>query len=180
MALIFTKKVDEFTFAFKCLSGGFVGVVLVTPDGNVICQKETGKSYFRFPGGGICPEDGDLFEANSQEDFLEMAKKAAVREIEEETGSVIDASRLQLLGFSTTEDEQDKGGGKSYMRTFFSYKFLPGEKIPSGQWQSQENEEKVEYQFYQIPIQQKRASLEGIRLSGLHFAALIAFLRAPQ
>ena len=176
---IFTKKVDEFTFAFKCLSGGFVGVVLVTPDGNVICQKENGKSYFRFPGGGIDLEDGDLFEANSQEDFLGIAKKTAVREVQEECGLTIDIARLQLLGFSMVEDEQDKGGGKSYMRTFFSYQLLPEERKPDN-WVSEENGEKVEYQFYQIPIQQKRASLEGIRLSGLHFAALIAFLRAPQ
>jgi 8-oxo-dGTP pyrophosphatase MutT (NUDIX family) len=180
MALIFTKKVDEFFFAFKCLSGGFVGVVLATPDGNVICQKESGKSYFRFPGGGIDLEDGDLFEANSQEDFLGIARKTAVREVREECGISIDISRLQLLGFSMVEDEQDREGGKSYMRTFFSYRFLPGEEIPSGHWTSEENGEKVEYQFYQIPVQQKRASLEGIRLSGLHFAALIAFLRAPQ
>ena len=179
MALIFTKKVDEFLFAFKCLAGGFVGVVLVTPDGNVICQKETGKNHFRFTGGGIDLEDGDLFEANSQEDFLGIARKTAVREVKEECGLSIDASHLRLIGFSMVEDEKDKNGGKSYMRTFFSYQLLPEERKPD-KWVSEENGERIDYEFHQIPVEKKRANLEGIRLSGLHFAALIAFLRAPQ
>lgn len=178
--VIFTKKVDEFIFAFKCLVGGFVGVILVNPDGKIICQKETNKDHFRFAGGGIDSEDGDLFEANSQEDFLEIARKTAVREVKEECGLSIDTSRLRFLGFSMTEDEKDREGGKSYMRTFFSYKFLPKEKVPDNQWSSEENGEKIEYQFYQIPVEKKRANLEGVRLSNLHFAALIAFLRAPQ
>ncbi|HNW96719.1 MAG TPA: NUDIX hydrolase [Candidatus Paceibacterota bacterium] len=178
--VIFTKKVDEFTFEFKLLSGGFVGVILVTPNGKIVCQKETNKDYFRFPGGGIDQEDGDLFEANSQEDFLGIARKTAVREVKEECGLSIDISRLRFLGFSMTEDEKDREGGKSYMRTFFSYKFLPEEKILGNQWSSEENGERIEYQFRQIPVEKKRANLEGIRLSSLHFAALIAFLRAPQ
>jgi 8-oxo-dGTP pyrophosphatase MutT (NUDIX family) len=180
--IIFTKKIDEEYFWFNMVSGGFVGVIFVNPKKEIMFQKETGKDLFRFPGGGIDSEDGDLIGLKSQKDFLKVAKRTAVREIKEETGKIINPNRLQLVGISNGNNEKDPKGGQVHMRVFFSYEFLLGEDFPNGIHEMEEDSHLEQYEYRWVPVQNGRADLEGkyVKVSKLHFAALIRFLRAPH
>lgn len=181
--IIFTKKFkDEGDLWFNMVSGGFVGVILVNPNKEIMCQKETGKDLFRFPGGGIDAEDGSLIGLKSQQDLLNVAKKTAVREVKEETGSIIDPSRLRLIGFSNGDNEKDPKGGQIHARIFFSYEFLSEENMPSGMREAMEDLHLEKYEYRWVPVQDGKADLLGrfVKLSKLHFAALIAFLRGSR
>jgi 8-oxo-dGTP pyrophosphatase MutT (NUDIX family) len=183
--IIFTKKFDEELLWFNMLSGGFVGVILINfVQGitEIMFQKELDKGLFRCLGGGIDDGDGSLIGLKSQQDFLRVVKKTAIREAEEEAGISIDPSRLKLVGFSQADDEKDPKGGKVYMRTFLSYELLPGEKIPNGIRETQEEGHLEQYEYRWVPVQNGRADLEGkcVKVSKLHFAALITFLRGSR
>ena len=180
--IIFKNYIDEGNFRCYLVSGGFVGVIFINPQGQFLCHKETGKHRFRFPGGGIDPEDGSLFEVQSKTEFLEIAKKAATREAKEEIGQDIDSSRLQLVGISEDKNQEDEKGGQVFLRTFFYYKFLEGEKTPDGFREVIENSRPVKYEYRWVPIENGRADLGGtqVRLSDLHFFALVRYLRASH
>lgn len=180
----FITEIDEQLLKSKSIHDGFVGIIPIDPTGEIVCQNEIDeehpKRFSRFTGGRKDPVDGDLSAVNSQKEFLEIAKATAAREFQEETGVDIDPSRLRLVGFSMGDDEKNPQNGKVYMRTFFSYRFLLREKLPGSKWSSIDNGKKVEYQFHRFSVKDSRANLDGIRLSNLHFAALIAFLRGSH
>ena len=183
--IIFTNKIDEGLLWFNLVSGGFVGVIFIRTNGKIkeiMCQKETGKDLFRFPGGGIDKEDGSLVGLKYQNEFLMIAKNTAIREAKEETGFEINASRLKLIGISKGENEKDEKGGQVHARIFFSYEFLEGEKTPEGFYNSIEDGKPVSYEYRWASIKDGRVDLEGrcVKLSKLHFVALIRFLRAPH
>ncbi len=180
--IIFTKKFDEGNLWFNMISGIFVGIIFINPNKEIMCQKETGKDLFRMTGGGDDPEDGSLIGLKSQQDFLNLAKKTAFREAKQETGSIIDLSRLRLIGFSEDKNEKDPKGGQIHMRTFFSYEFLPGEEMPSGTREVIEDGKLEKFEYRWVPVYDGKADLQGkfIKLSPLHFWALVTFLRAPK
>jgi len=180
--IIFKNYIDEGNFWFNLVSGGFVGIIFINPQGQFLCHKETEKHRFRFPGGGIDPEDGSLIGIKSKEEFLEIAKKTAVREAKEEIGQDIDSSRLQLIGFSEGDNDKDEKGGQVHIRVFFLYHFLSGEEIPNKSRETIEDSKVVKYEYRWVSIKDGRADLEEaqVRLSDLHFAALVRYLRASH
>ena len=181
--IIFTNYIDEGLIWFDMISGGFVGVIFKNTEGQILCQKETGKVLFRFPGGGIDERDGSLFGLKSWKNLLALAKKTAIRESEEEAGIIItDVSRLRLVGISKGENEQDEKGGQVHVRIFFSYEFLPGEKIPNGFQEVIEDKYLKKYEYFWVPIKDGKADLLGslVKLSRLHFIALVRYLRASH
>ena len=183
--IIFTNHIDEEYLWFGLVSGGFVGVIFIRSKGKrkeIMCQKESDKEYFRFPGGGVDAEDGSLAELKSQDELLTVAKKTAVREVKEETGFQINHSRLKLIGISKGENEKDEKGGQIHVRIIFSYEFFEGEETPSGSHQIIEDSHLEKYEYRWVPIHNGRADLEDaqVKLSRLHFFALVRYLRASR
>jgi 8-oxo-dGTP pyrophosphatase MutT (NUDIX family) len=180
--IIFTNYIDEGNFWFNLVSGGFVGIIFINPQGQFLCHKETDKLRFRFPGGGIDLEDGSLIGVQSKEAFLEITKKTAVREAKEEIGQDINSSRLKLIGFSEGKNDKDEKGGQVHIRVFFFYHFFPGEKVPNESREILEDSRIIKYEYRWVSIKNGRADLEEaqVRLSDLHFAALVRYLRASH